>query len=128
MKPIEYKPNQVRVFLGLLLIVAALFTWRWTAGSALRLPLLAAEAVATAAFVIWPKAFFPIFRVIMIGSGHLGHAIFTVISAVFFFLILTPMALIMRAGGKVFMPSRTDRHLDTYFEPGQDNLGHERQF
>ncbi len=128
MKPIEYQPNQIRVFLGILLTVAVFFTWRATRGSTLRLPLLVAEILLVAIFMIWPRPFFPVFRAIMTVTAHLGHLIFTVISAIVFFVLLTPLALTMRLFGKVFMTASTDSQLTTYFEPGQDNLGHPRQF
>jgi hypothetical protein len=129
MKKITYKPKQVRFFLVLLLILVALVTFRFTKNHpSARIIFLAAEALFIGFFFLQPKLFFPIFRVIMVVTGYIGNFMFYVISAITFYLVLTPIALVMRLFGKEFMHHKIDPTLPTYYEEGSDEHDNEKQF
>lgn len=117
MKKVTYQPKQVRIFLALLLLLAFLVTFKLTRHGAAqtRWLALAAEAAVIGALAVFPRIFFPIFKVIMIASSRLGSLIFAVLAIVVFFLILTPIALVMKIFGKKFMDPCPDPSLPSYY-------------
>lgn len=129
MKKIAYKPKQVRFFLVFLVILITLVTFRFTKNHpSARIILLAAEVLFVGFFFLQPKLFFPIFRVIMVVTGYIGNFMFYVISTITFYLVLTPIALVMRLFGKEFMQYKIDPTLPTYYEQGSDEHDIEKQF
>jgi hypothetical protein len=130
MKKINYQPKQVRLFLFFLLVFLFLLTFRLTrTGSAQeRFIFLAAIAATIAIFMAFPRLFFPAFKVVMIGSSQLGNFIFAVLSIIIFFLILTPIALVMKLAGKKFMKPRSDPSLPSYYEDAEDRTDVKKQF
>jgi len=117
MKKVTYQPKQVRIFLALLLITAFLLTFKLTRHGAAptRWLALAAEAVVIGMLAVFPRIFFPVFKVIMIASSRLGSFIFALLAIVVFFLILTPLALVMKIFGKKFMNPDPDPSLPSYY-------------
>jgi len=117
MKKVPYQPKQVRIFLSLLFALAILLTLKITRHGAVetRWLALAAEAVIIGMLLVFPRVFYPVFKVIMIASGYLGSLIFAVLAIVVFFLILTPLALAMKISGKKFMHPAPDPSLPTYY-------------
>jgi TRAP-type uncharacterized transport system fused permease subunit len=129
MKKPEYSPKQVRIFLVALLLVAGLVTLRFTRGNpSLRAILWPIEAILVAFFLALPKLFYPIFKGITIGSGYFGSFMFLVISTITFYLVLTPIALVMRLFGKRFMQAKIDPRLSTYYEEGSGVHDIEKQY
>ncbi|MBN2346308.1 MAG: hypothetical protein JXO51_07935 [Candidatus Aminicenantes bacterium] len=118
MKTIRYQPRQVRLFLAILLALLAFLTLRLTRGAApsARIAWLAAEAAVIGILMGFPRVFFPVYRVILTASGALGSAIFALLSILVFFLVLTPIALLMRLAGKRFVKARPDPSLASYYE------------
>lgn len=130
MKKINYQPRQVRLFLVLLLLFLFLLTWRLTRGATLagRLPFLAAAAAVIGILLLVPQRFFPAYRAILTGSAYVGSSIFALLSLIVFFLILTPIALAMRLGGRTFMKSRPDPSLASYYEEAEEMADMTKQF
>jgi hypothetical protein len=129
MKKVAYQAKNVRIFLAVLFVLAVLVTlkpvrfrpgdrWTW----------LAAEAALAAVFIALPKLFFPVYRIIMIGTGALGTFLFTLISLVVFFVVLTPIAVVQRLFGKSFMPVKAEPALPTYYEDVPETGDIEKQF
>ena len=87
MKKVTYQPKQVRIFLALLLVTAFLLTFKLTRHGAAptRWLALAAEAAVIGTLAVFPRIFFPVFKVIMIASSRLGSFIFAVLAIVVFF-------------------------------------------
>ncbi len=129
MAALMYRPKQVRLFLVLLLAVAVLLTLKWTprTGSA-RWIGIGAEAAVLGFFLALPKIFFPAFKLIMAVTNKIGSFLFLVISAAVFFLLLTPLSLLMRLFGKKFLQVRRRPKAATYFEDPADEMSYERQF
>jgi membrane protein implicated in regulation of membrane protease activity len=117
MKKITYQPKQVRIFLALLLVASFLLTFKLTrhGAASTRWIALAAEAAVIGALAVFPRVFFPAFKLIMIASSRLGSLIFAVLAILVFFLILTPLALAMKIAGKKFMNPETDPSLPSYY-------------
>jgi hypothetical protein len=117
MKKVTYQPKQVRIFLALLLVAAFLLTFKLTrhGAASTRWLALAAEASAIGILAVFPRVFFPAFKVIMIASSRLGSLIFGVLAVLVFFLILTPIALAMKIAGKKFMSPDPDPALPSYY-------------
>jgi hypothetical protein len=130
MKKIEYQSKQVRIFLALLTLLLVLLTLKWTRGSetAGRYIWMTVEIAGIGLFMVLPKLFFPVYRLILIGSGYIGNFIFGAISTLVFFLLLTPIAGIMRLLGKRFMSVRPDPSALSYYEEGEDPGNVDKQF
>lgn len=117
MKKVTYQPRQVRIFLALLLVASFLLTFKLTrhGAASTRWIALAAEAAVIGALAVFPRVFFPVFKLIMIASSRLGSFIFALLAVLVFFLILTPLALVMRVFGKKFMNPDPDPSLPSYY-------------
>ena len=130
MKKIEYQSKQVRIFLTLLVLLLVLLTLKWTRSgeTAGRYIYIMVEIAVIGFFMVLPKLFFPAYRLILIGSGHIGNLIFGVISTLVFFVFLTPIAGMMRLLGKRFMNVRPDPSALSYYEEGEDPGNVDKQF
>jgi len=129
MKKVAYQAKNIRIFLAILFVLAVLVTLKpvgFKVGA--RLPWLAAEAVLAGLFLALPKLFFPAFKLIMIATGFLGTFLFALISLVVYYIVLTPIALVLRLFGKSFMPVKADRSLPTYYEDVPGGYYIEKQF
>jgi membrane protein implicated in regulation of membrane protease activity len=130
MKAIEFKAKQVRLFLALLWVFAGLVVLKFVPAANIqgRILWFGIATALVAFFLFQPKLFFPLFRLIMIGSGAVGNFIFLVISTAVFFFILTPLSLIMRLFGKRFMAIRPQPQKKSYYEEPEKPTGYEHQF
>ena len=81
-------------------------TWLLLAAGALLLILLA-------------KILLPLFDLVLKITAKIGSLIFALITAVVFFVVLTPISLLMRLAGKKFMQRRFDAQAPTYYESWQ---------
>jgi hypothetical protein len=122
MRTIPYSPKNIRLFLVVLLTLAVFLTVRYGPKNSGRWLWIGAEALFIAVFLAAPKLFFPVYRLLMIGSGFIGHTIFL------FFLFLTPYSGLRKLFGKAPIPVRTDPKAPTYFEPAEPTGSAERQF
>lgn len=127
MKKIIFKAGRVRLFVVLLAALAVFLTFR-NSSAGPRASLLAAEGAFLVLFTLLPRVFFPVFRLVLTATGYLGDFLFRVITVAVFFLILTPVSLVMRLFGKSFLAARIDRDARSYYEPGSDNAGMDKQF
>jgi hypothetical protein len=127
-RTIPYNPKAVRLFLVVLLALVIFLTIKLGPRGTARVVLIGGEAAVVAILLALPKLFFPVFRILMVGSSYIGNAIFLIISTLVFFLILTPMSLIRTLLRKKFMPVAYDRAAPTYFEEPAKPGPVERQF
>ncbi|MHB8055704.1 MAG: hypothetical protein ACYDH3_10710 [Candidatus Aminicenantales bacterium] len=124
-----YRPKQVRTFLVLLLIFMAAATFKFGPRSgAVRPVAWTGEAVLVGFFLVWPKLFFPVFRLILKVSSAIGSAVFFIVTLIVFFVFITPASAVMRLFGKKFMLVRRDPSAASYFEPPADESDFHRQF
>lgn len=130
MKSIPYKPGQVRLFLAILYALVLLALLRSGAGlRPVRLP-VALLSAACLLFALLPKWFFPVFRAILVASSHVGNLIFALITIIVFYLVLTPLSLVMRLLGKRFLHARfrPRPNVASYYEQGEAAGDMNRQF
>jgi hypothetical protein len=130
MKKINYSAKNIRIFLILLTAFSALLLWRGfkDVDGSLKIEIFAAIAGLALFFGILPRFFAPAYKAIMIASGFVGNTIFLVIAATVFFVLLSPLSLIMRLFGKVFMASHYDKAAASYFESPQTARGYDKQY
>jgi hypothetical protein len=129
MAALTYRPKQVRTFLALLLAFAAAATFKFTPRAGAARPILwAGEAVLIGFFLVWPKPFFPVFRLILKVSSAIGAVVFFIVMLVVFFVFITPISAIMRLFGKKFMLVRRNPSAASYFEPPDAESDFHRQF
>lgn len=130
MKKITYQPKQVRIFLSFLFLVLLFLTFKFFRQGTLqsRIMFLTIPAIFIAILMIIPKVFFPLYKVILSASGYLGNFVFAVISIAVFFLILTPISLVMKLFGKHFMNPAANPSLATYYEESEIRQDIEKQF
>ncbi|MCX6556711.1 MAG: hypothetical protein NTW95_04665 [Candidatus Aminicenantes bacterium] len=130
MKHTNDSSKNIRIFLVLLAVFAALILWRGfkNVDGTLKIEIFAALAVVLVFFIILPRFFAPVYKIIMSATGFIGNAIFLIIAATVFFVLLTPISLIMRLFGKAFMTPRYDRAAVSYFESPQTVHGYDKQY
>jgi hypothetical protein len=130
MKNIVYQPKQVRLFLALLLALMIALTFKFTrhGPGQSRILIMGIEVIVVGVLMAIPRTFFPLFKLILIGSSYLGNFIFALISIVVFSLILTPIALVMRLSGKKFMSTRIDVALSTYYDEAEERQDIRKQY
>jgi len=130
MKKINDSAKNIRIFLLMLTAFSALVLWRGFAGAdgSLKIKIMAAIAVAALFFSAFPRWFAPVYKAIMIASGFVGNTIFIAIAATVFFVLLTPLSLIMRLFGKVFLAAPYDKEAASYFEGPHEACGYEKQY
>lgn len=130
MKPIEYKSKQVRLFLSLLLVFSILAVLKFVPSEkgTVRFTIVAVTAAVLLFFFFLPKLFFPVFRLMLIGSSYIGNFVFLLISTLVFFFILTPLSWIMRLFGKRFMQTRIETGTSSYYEQSETAAGYEHQY
>ena len=130
MKPIPYKPNQVRLFLAILYVVVMAALLR--SGPGLRPVRLPAAALSAACLLLalLPRWFFPAFRVILGASGRLGSLFFSLLTVFVVYLVLSPLSLVMRLLGKRFLHVRFRPRVAaaSYYEEGEAAGDMSRQF
>ena len=130
MKNTNHSAKNIRIFLILLTVVSLLFLWLGFKGVAglLKIKIFVAIAASALFFIIFPRLFAPVYKVILIASGFIGNMIFLIIATTVFFVLLTPLSLIMRMFGKKFMAAHYDKSALSYFESPQVAQGYEKQY
>ncbi len=121
-------PRQWRKF-GLssalvLVLLAGLLGWRgWLPGPAVGGVLVGLLAVAVVALTR-PRWLRRPYRLGMRVSHALGRVVAPLVLGVIFFLVLTPLGLLVRLLGKDLLRLRRDPHAITYWQPvsGSDDL------
>jgi hypothetical protein len=94
-------------------IVSALRIWRSRAGG----PYLAARAALffLRSGLAWPRALAPVERAWMALSRVLSMVMTYVILTIMFFLVITPIGLMLRLAGKDLLQVRADKKKDSYW-------------
>ncbi len=100
---------------GLGLILAAIGGVQFLKGHSVYPFFLAAGGLTALAGMLLPVCVKPVFILFSYLGEVLGWFSTRVILAVIFFLLLTPIALVMRLAGKKFLTMGMDRNLKTYW-------------
>ena len=78
-----------------------------------------ALAAGSLLLILLAKLLLPVFELVLALTAKVGSVIFALITAVVFFILLTPISMLMRLAGKVFMQRHFDAALPTYYESWQ---------
>ncbi len=124
------RPRDLRVF-GLALALVAGLGARWL----LRRDLgpfawaaLGAGGLGLLAAALRPRALRPVFVALSIATYPVGLVVSTVLLGVIYFVLLGPVALVLRALGRDKLGLRFDRSAATYFQPRPAAPPRERYF
>lgn len=90
-------------------------TWHW--------PLAAAGAVLALLGLVWPRILMPLQKVWMTLALAMGWVMSRVILSLLFFVIVTPIALILRAQGKRFLERGATASMESYWNLRKPQAG-----
>lgn len=125
-------PREWRKFGVVLVLVfsalGALLWHRHRLGDAAFGAWLGVGGLALIAGLVRPRLLRPIYRGAMTGSFHVGQVVGRVLLFVFFFLVLTPLGLLLRLMGKDLLQLRRDRNRQSYWEPARPDTPLDRLF
>jgi hypothetical protein len=122
-------PKEWKKFgIGLGILLAAAATVQFLKGHSLNLWLYGAGFLAAIAGIAVPILVKPVFILFSYLGVVLGWFSTRVILVLVFFLLLTPIALIMKLAGKKFMPMGKDGNLKTYWIDRNHDSNEARSF
>ncbi len=78
--------------------------------------------------ILLARPLLPVFDLVLKITAKVGSVIFALITAVVFFVLLTPISLLMRLAGKKFMQRRFEAQAATYYEAWQGAEDISKQF
>lgn len=90
--------------------------------------ILALLSLALLLCLIRPRWFRLFYRAGMTLSTAIGHVVSTILLAMFFLLVLTPIGIIARLLGKDLLKTRRDLHATTYWRQAKLNNQFDREF
>ncbi len=126
-------PRDLRVF-GVALAVFTGLAARWLDRHGMTpwaLGTLGLGALGLVAAALWPRALRPAFVGLSIATYPVGLVVSTLLLAVIYFVLLGPIALLLRALGRDKLGLRFDRSATTYFHarpPAPPRARYFRQF
>ena len=94
----------------------------------LKLSVLLLIFVGYIVLILLSKVLVPVFDLVLAITKKIGSLIFSFISSIVFYLILTPIALFMRLRGKVFLDHKIDKNMDSYYKDYQESEDIKKQF
>ncbi len=94
----------------------------------LKLSVLLLIFVGYIVLILLSKVLVPVFDLVLAITKKIGSLIFSFISSIVFYLILTPIALFMRLRGKVFLDYKIDKNVDSYYKDYQESEDIKKQF
>lgn len=128
MKKDQYIRRHSVVFFGILYALSLFLIWRKTAWIDPLTPMKGALViVGFFAILAVAPALTPVFRGILSLTRRLGTVIFGILSLLVFFFILSPLALIMRMGGKRFLPDHREIE-GTWYEKWSSGESPDKQY
>jgi large-conductance mechanosensitive channel len=120
MKPDRKQLRQFGIMLALVItllwwLFAGLQQWRWLAGVVAAVILLA---------LMWPAALGPVHALLMKVGHYVSKVVNPVLLGFVYFVIITPMAWVMRLRGHDPMRRNFDPGVESYREPSDDQAAH----
>ncbi len=124
--------RQLRQFAGLVLplaglIVAGMFWWQF-AWPSVALTLAAVVAGVSLAGLFRPALVRPVYLCWMYAAYPIGWVVGHLVIGVIFYLVLTPIGLVMRALGRDPLRRELQRDRSTYWEPRETSTDTSRYF
>lgn len=108
--------------------VFGLLWWKSSLPGVVWLTTLGLAIAAVIAAMVRPRAFRGFYRGGMSISFQIGQVIGKVLLTGFFFLIVTPMGLLLRLLGKDLLQLKKDPQKTSYWQSAKDNRNFERMF
>ena len=115
----------------MMVLVAGLATLAWRRGWLLRpawLGIAAATVVVALTAWVYAPPFRGFYRAGMTVSFHIGQLMGRVMLTLFFFLLVTPMGLLLRLAGKDLLRLRKPRQAASYWNTAKTSNVFDRQF
>ena len=129
---LQEKPVEWQKFVAVMGTVANLIVWMmwWRGRIQMTVPLVVAALalIALLASFIWPRCFRGFYRGGMTVSFHFGQVVGKVMLTIFFFVILTPLALLLRLMGKDLLNLKRSSAEQTWWQPAKNNRDFDRMF
>lgn len=129
---LKEKPSEWQKFVAVMGTVANLIVWMlWWRG---RLPLAAGVTVAALAVLalvaalVQPRWFRGFYRGGMTVSFHIGQVIGKVMLTLFFFVLVTPLGLLLRLCGKDLLELKRKPDEQTWWRPARNSREFDRMF
>ena len=125
------EPKEWQKFIAVLMVVPIVGTalmWRkrvW--GAEVFYVAVGIAVVLVLVSLIWPRPFRGVYRVGMTMSFYVGQAMGMVLLTIFFFLFVTPLALVLRFAGKDVLRLKRSKG-ESYWQPSKSNTHFDRQF
>ncbi len=126
-KPVEW--IKFTAVIGVAVNLVAWMLW-WRGRMAFEVPIATAvgAALAVGTALVRPRWFRGFYRGGMTVSFHIGQVIGKVLLTLFFFLVVTPMGLLLRLFGKDLLHLHWDRQDTTWWQPAKNSRQFDRMF
>jgi hypothetical protein len=129
---LKENPREWQKFVGVMGLTLNLPCWLlwWRGAIGWPLPLLAAlvTVLALLAALLQPRWFRGFYRTGMTISYGIGQIIGKVLLTVFFFLLVTPLGLLLRCLGKDLLQFKKHPSDKSWWQPAKDNREFDRMF
>jgi hypothetical protein len=129
---LKEKPVEWIKFTAVMAVAVNLVVWLlwWRGHVPMALPVAAGVAAigALVTALIQPRWFRGFYRGGMTVSFHIGQVIGKVLLTLFFFLVVTPMGLLLRLAGKDLLHLRWNRQDPTWWQPAKNSRQFDRMF
>lgn len=129
---LKENPREWQKFVAVMGVVANLLAWVpwWRGHLPLAVPVLVASLalLALVAALIQPRWFRGFYRGGMKVSFQIGQVIGKVMLTIFFFVVLTPMGLLLRLLGKDLLQLERRRDDQSWWRPAKDNREFDRMY
>lgn len=129
---LKENPREWQKFVAVIGVALNLLIWLlWWRG---RVPLAfgivsgSAAIAALVAALIQPRWFRGFYRGGMTVSFQIGQMIGRVLLTIFFFLLVTPLGLLLRCMGKDLLQLKRDSRAESWWQPAKNNREFDRMF
>jgi hypothetical protein len=78
--------------------------------------------------ILFPRSFRPLYRCGMTLSFHISQIMGTILLTIFFLIVLTPIALLLRLTGKDLLALKPDPNATTFWQPAKPSNDFNRMF
>lgn len=111
-----------------LCLVLALLCWRGVVGWGGALGLASAGLAWVGVLWTLPRWNRAFYRALLVGGAALGRVFGPLLLAVLFFLVVTPVGLVLRLVGRDLLQLRRDPRAPSYWQPARRGGGFEKMF
>ena len=129
---LKENPREWQKFVAVMGTAANLFAWMfwWRGRLPLAVPVTTAilAVIVLAAALIRPRWFRGFYRAGMTVSYLFGQIVGKVMLTVFFFLVLTPLGLLLRLFGKDLLGLKRSSGTKTWWQPARNSRDFDRMF